>query len=92
MILTADQRVMLARRIAEDRLIALEPPFTPPDWACELQAYSYTPIAFVMTANGVVGPWRYANEIDWLDAVAVRFETPWGCPIDPRANSDWDDY
>ena len=48
------------------------------------------------TADGVVAPWRLADEIDWQTAVAVRFETPWGDRIDPRdtedGDLDWGDY
>ena len=97
MILTADRHVMLARRITEERMIALEPPFEAPDWSHWLNAYSFVPNAFVMAADGVVARWCPADEIVWSTAVAVRFEAPWGDAIDPRdledtGDLDWGDY
>lgn len=89
MILSPAQLVPIDRRIVEEQMIALDPPFVEPTWAYAIFAYSFVP-------NGTVAPWRLADEIDWSTAVAVRFETPWGDRIDPRDaeedDLDWGDY
>lgn len=96
MILSPAQLGPINRRIAEEQMIALDPPFEEPSWASLIFGYSFVPNCFAMTADGVVASWRLADEIDWSTAVAVRFETPWGDRIDPRdtedGDLDWGDY
>ena len=97
MILSRAQLVTIDRRIQEERMIALDPPFGEPDWSHYISDYSFVPNCIAMRADGSVAPWRLADEIDWSTAVAVRFETPWGDRIDPRYNEnyndlDWGDY
>ena len=96
MILSPAQLVPIDRRIVEEQMIALDPPFVAPSWAYAIFAYSFVPNCFAMAADGTVAPWRLADEIDWSTAVAVRFETPWGDRIDPldaeENDLDWGDY
>ena len=91
--LTPAARVLLDRRITEERMIALDPPYRRPDWLHEMLRFSYVPHAFVMEEDGVAPCRRQlADEIDWHRAVAVRFETPWGLPIDLEDASGDEDY
>jgi hypothetical protein len=86
-------RVVLDRRIAEERMIALQPPFEQPDWFYEIRDLGFVPNAFVMDATGEVPRrWCKADEIDWSLAVAVRFETSWGKAIDLEELDDDEDY
>lgn len=86
-------RVMLDRRIAEEGLTAINPPFQRPDWIVELNRFSFVPLAFVMTGDGVVGRRRVlADEINWHSIVAVRFETPLGNSIDLADLCNDEDY
>jgi|GEM_PF-2269570 len=86
-------RVMLDHRIAEERMVALDPPFERPDWLYSITSLSCMPQAFVMGASGQVARrWVLADEVDWSCAVGVRFETPWGKPIDLDDFGDDEDY
>ncbi len=77
-------RVLLDRRIAEERMVALHPPFERPDWFYEIVGLSFVPNAFVMDATGTIARgWVPADEVDWSSAVAVRLETSWGKEIHP---------
>ena len=89
-------RVLLDRRIVEERMVALHPPFERPEWFYGVAALSYVPNAFVMDATGAVARgWVPADEVDWSSAVAVRLETSWGKEIHPddfgdEADDDYD--
>lgn len=75
-------RVMLDRRICEERMIGLTPPFERPDWLYLIGGLDSVPVAFVMDDAGhVAARWVLADEIDWSRAVAVRFETRFGNAI-----------
>ena len=77
-------RVLLDRRIVEERMVALHPPFERPDWFYNVAGLSYVPNAFVMDATGAVARgWVPADEVDWSRAVAVRLETSWGAEVHP---------
>lgn len=82
--ITPAARVLLDRRIVEERMVALLPPFERPDWFYEVVGLSFVPNAFVMDATGAVARgWVPADEVDWSCAVAVRLETSWGKEIHP---------
>lgn len=86
-------RVMLDRRIAEEGMIAINPPFQRPDWVVRFNRFSFVPLAFVMSGDGIVGRRRVlVDEIDWHGVVAVRFETPFGNPIDPADLCAYEGY
>lgn len=86
-------RIRLESLIAQERMIALDPPFERPEWAYTLFGFSWMPIAFVMDATGTVSPrWIMADEINWSTVVAVRFETPGGLPINIEAFEDDGEY
>ena len=75
--------MMLERRIAEERMIALDPPFTAPDWLHEVMGESWMPHAILMDTAGGVSPRRVLiDEVYWADVVAFRMETPSGSRID----------
>ena len=92
--ITPAQRVMLDRRIAEEAMLALNPPFERPDWLCDALNLSAKPIAFVMGADGVVAPrWQLIDEVDWHRVCAVRLETSFGLPVSIETLGDnEDDY
>ncbi len=74
--------IMLDRRIAEERLIALDPPFVRPEWLWQYLGCGFVPNAFTMGVDGAVAAlWTPADEVDWSTVVAVRFEAPWGSPL-----------
>ncbi len=86
-------RVHLDRRIAEEGCIELAPPFERPEWLHAMTNLSFTPIAFVMAADGVLSPrWQLIDEVDWSRTVAVRLETPYGAPINIEAFDDGEGY
>ena len=70
MILSPAQLVPIDRRIVEEQMIALDPPFVAPSWAYAIFAYSFVPNCFAMAADGTVAPWRLADEIDPFDLIA----------------------
>ena len=79
----------LDHRIAEERMIALDPPFTIPDWLDEVMGENWMPHAILMDAAGGVSPRRVViDEVYWADVVAFRMETPGGAPLE---RSDFDD-
>jgi hypothetical protein len=79
-------RVLLDRRIVEERMVALHPPFERPDWLYGILGLSFVPNAFVMDATGAAArSWVPADEVGWSSAVAVRFETSFGNAIYPDA-------
>lgn len=92
--ITPAQRVMLDRRIAEEAMLALNPPFERPDWLYAALNLSAKPIAFVMGADGVVAPrWQLIDEVDWHRVCAVRLETSFGLPVRIETlGDDEDDY
>jgi hypothetical protein len=86
-------RVMLDRRIAEERMIALDPPFEHPDWLWTMLGGNGVPHAFLMDATGAVSPrWKPLDEVSWTDVVAVRIEDRWGNPLDPSDFEDDGEY
>lgn len=86
-------RVLIDRRIAEERMTPLYPPFERPDWFDDIGCFAFVPNAFVMDATGTVSiRWCPADEIDWTSVVAVRLETSWGALIDPAGLGFEDDY
>lgn len=90
--------MMLDSRIAEERMIALDPPFTAPYWLYEVMGESWMPHAVLMDAAGGVSPRRVLiDEVYWADVVAFRMETPHGSRLeredfepDPFASLDED--
>lgn len=82
--------MMLDSRIAEERMIALDPPYREPDWYWSLLSdHSSVPHAITMDATGVVAPrWVLLDEVDWSRTVAVRVEDRWGNSIDTEICED----
>lgn len=88
MMLTPTVRVALDRRIAEERLIALDPPFEQPDWYWKV-VDDFVPIAFAMDATGALATnWTRVDELNWSNVVALRLESPAGAPLSPDDFSD----
>jgi len=72
----------LDSRIAEERMIALDPPFTAPDWLYEVMGESWMPCAILMDAAGGVSQRRVLiDEVFWADVIAFRMETPGGARL-----------
>lgn len=85
----ADRR-LLDRRITEERMTPLDPPFERPEWYWHAMRGNVVPYASVMDANGDVAPRRWVDEIDWAAAAAVRLEDSLGNPIG-TASADFED-
>lgn len=90
----ADQRVMLDRRIADERFTELEPHEARPDWASMFDIQQ--PKAWTMTSDGTISrSWVYLDEVSWSDVVAIKIEDIYGRPLDPldleaTYNGDYD--
>lgn len=73
----------LDHRIAEERMIALDPPFTAPDWLDNVMCLTWMPHAIIMDAAGGVSSRRVLiDEVYWPDVVAFRMETPHGSRLE----------
>ena len=82
--------VALERRISEERMSALTPPYEPPDWLCQFD--DVQPQVWTMDAQGVASrSWEWLDRVQWHDVVALRMEWPHGDPIDIGGLGDWDD-
>lgn len=83
--------VALERRISEERMSALTPPYEPPDWLWNFD--DVQPRVWTMNAAGEASPrWEWLDQVQWHDVVAIRMEYPHGQQIDVEALGDWDDY
>lgn len=79
---TAD-RLRLDHRIAEERMIALDPPFECPDWLHEVLGGTFVPSAVIMDGAGGVAAGRVLlDEVYWPEVAAFRLETPSGSRLD----------
>lgn len=84
--------MMLDSRIAEERMIALDPAFAAPDWLHEVMGENWMPHAILMDAAGGVALRRVLiDEVFWADVVAFRMETPSGAPLE-RADFEPDPF
>lgn len=83
------QRVMLDRRIADERFTELEPHEERPDWASMFDIQQ--PKVWTMNSDGETSrSWTFLDEVSWRGVVAVRVETPYGLTIDPLDLDDDD--
>lgn len=86
------QRVMLDRRIAEERFTELEPHEERPDWASCFDIQQ--PKVWTMTIDGETSrSWTFLDEVSWRGVVAVRVEDTYGRPMDPAdLDHNWSDF
>lgn len=86
----AAARVHLDRRIAEEGMYEIRPHGVVPDdcWPlCNLEPVH----AFTMNEAGELRPgWQWSDEVDWSEVAAVKFETPWGIPLNVLEEPDFD--